>query len=262
MADFNAKSRQGGKGGSRNAGFAKNPQMKAAKRKKRAPGTFSDFDQSPTDTGESATVYTTAGSHVYTVPRGIDTIRVHMYGAGGGGGNKVAKLSGCGGGGGAFVGLTLSEVKSGETLTFVVGAAGVTNASNAGTSGGDTYVQWTDIGGTAHGYTAGGGGSGINGSNAGTDNGGIASGMTSQGRNPGLGGTMGVVALELIDGERGAGGQAAGFGAQAYPARSGGTGGTADSATGLAMNDFARGGSGESALQQQIDGKAGLVYIF
>ncbi len=262
MADFNAKSKQGGKGGSRNAGFAKNPQMKASKRKLRAPGTFASFDVYPTDKSIDATIYTTAGSHVYTVPRGIDTIRVHMYGAGGAGGNKVSKLAGCGGGGGAFVGLTLAEVKSGDTITFVIGAAGVTNASNAGTTGGDTYFQWTDDGGTAHGYTAGGGGSGINGSNAGTDNGGIATGMTSQGRNPILGSTQGVVALELIDGERGAGGQAAGFGSTPYPARSGGTGGTTDSATGLAMNAFARGGSGEAASAQQIDGKAGLVYIF
>lgn len=262
MADFNAKSKQGGRGGSRNAGFAKNPQMQSSKRKLRAPETFVSFDQSPTDKSIDATVYTTAGSHVYTVPRGIDTIRVHMYGAGGAGGNRAGKANGAGGGGGAFIGLTLSEIRNGDTITFVVGAAGITNASNPGTTGGDTYFQWTDVGGTAHGYTAGGGGSGINGNNAGTDNGGLATGMTSQGRNPGLGGTMGVVALTLIDGERGGGGLVAGFGSTPYPSRSGGTGGTTDSATGLAMNDFARGGSGEAASVQQIDGKAGLVYIF
>ncbi len=262
MADFNAKSKQGGKGGSRNAGFAKNPQMKAAKRKKRAPFTFESFDQSPTDAGVDPTVYSTAGTHVYNIPKNVDTLRIHMYGAGGGGGAKPSKSAGAGGGGGAFVGLTLEEVGRTKTITFVVGAGGVTHATNDGTSGGDTYFQWVDAGGTAHGYTAGGGGSGLSNSIPGTDNGGIAQGMTSQGRNPGLGSTQGVTSLLLIDGERGAGGGPVYPSASAMPTSSGGTGGTTDSATGLAMNDFARGGSGETNLNEHIDGKPGLVYIF
>ena len=260
MADFNAKSKQGGKGGSRNAGSAKNPIMKAAKRRKRAPFTFGAYDLSPTDAGVDPTVYSTAGTHVYNIPKNIDTLRIHMYGAGGAGGNKVSKTAGAGGGGGAFVGLTLEEIGRTKTITFVVGAAGVTHDVAAGTTGGDTYFQWVDAGGTAHGYTAGGGGSGINANVSGTDNGGIAQGMTSQGRNPGLGSTQGVTSLTLIDGERGNGGGSV-FGATPYPQSSGGTGGTTDSATGLAMNDFARGGSGEQS-GQQLDGKPGLVYIF
>ncbi len=257
MGDFSGKSKQGGRGGG-SRGFLKNPQMKAAKRKLRDADKFPSYDRFLDD----ATVYTTAGSHVFSVPRGVDSLRIHMYGAGGAGGSKSGKVAGCGGGGGAFVGLTLSEIAKGDTITFVIGAAGVTHASNPGTTGGDTYFQWVDGGGTAHGYTAGGGGSGINANTAGTDNGGIATGMTSQGRNPGLGSTQGVVALQLIDGERGNGGSAV-FGGTPYPQSSGGTGGTTDSATGLAMNDFARGGSGEfSGSSTYMDGKPGLVYIF
>lgn len=126
----------------------------------------------------------TSGSGTYTVPAGVTTIQVKMWGAGGGG-NPGPATFGQGGGGGGFYMATLS-VTPGQTFSYSVGAGG--SPGNAG--GNSTFNGVTANGG-------GGGASGASSANAGvgpTENGqqGLWSG--SQTANSRAGGNAGGVA--------------------------------------------------------------------
>jgi|GEM_PF-718445 len=68
----------------------------------------------------------------WTVPTGVDTIRVKMWGAAGGSGSSP---SGNGGGGGGFTEFTMSVVP-GDVLEIEVGSGGVRSIENAGGIGG------------------------------------------------------------------------------------------------------------------------------
>lgn len=145
-----------GKGGGKGK-FKVPPQSKAIRRKRRSPQLFANFDRSPTDLGIDAVVLSNSGSQTYTVPKGVDTVTVKLYGAGGGGGNsfagKAGLVEGGGGGGGGRVVITVAEVTPGTVLTFNIGAGGAAATSGQhGSDGGDTTFT---TGGVL--YTAGGG---------------------------------------------------------------------------------------------------------
>ncbi len=94
--------------------------------------------------------YTTAnsGNQIFTVPTGVSSISVKIWGAGGGGSS-----TGGSGGSGALVKGTI-PVTAGQTLTIVVGGGGV--YSNSGSTG-------TTIGGGGSSYSFGASGGGYSG---------------------------------------------------------------------------------------------------
>jgi len=108
----------------------------------------------------SSTTISSTGSQTYTVPRGVDTITITMYGGGGGGGKAVSAgrgggtTNGGGGGGGGRIVVTLNEVAPGTVLTFSVGAGGAkgTGSGNNGSDGGNTTLSYGGVD-----YVAGGG---------------------------------------------------------------------------------------------------------
>lgn len=102
------------------------------------------------------TVISSTGSYSFTVPAGIYTVTIKLWGAGGGGGGANIGTPGgaaSGGGGGAYTAITLA-VTPGSTITGTIGVGGTggTTGGVNGTSGGDTTAVY---GGTT--YTAGGG---------------------------------------------------------------------------------------------------------
>jgi hypothetical protein len=124
---------------------------------RRNPSLSVSFDRTPTQAGANETI-TSTGSQTYTVPRGVDTVNITMYGGGGGGGLAASGRSGTtkggGGGGGSRLVLTLNEVPSGTVLTFNVGAGGdkATSASGNSDDGGNTTLSYGGVD-----YVAGGG---------------------------------------------------------------------------------------------------------
>ena len=111
----------------------------------------------------SATTITSTGSQTYTVPKGVDTLTIEMVGGGGGGGPHQtgrSTVSGGGGGSGAKIVITISEVKSGSTLTFNIGAGGAIGSETPTTDGADGANTTFTHGGVT--YTAGGGEGGRN----------------------------------------------------------------------------------------------------
>lgn len=115
----------------------------------------------------SPQLFSTTGSHTYTIPTNATIVEAAIFGAGGGGGGSV----GGGGGGGQLVRCWF--LASGGTGTIVIGTGGTGGASGAnGTDGTDTTFTQTsgaecDAGGGVHG-THGAPGSGGAGGSAGT----------------------------------------------------------------------------------------------
>jgi Glycine-rich domain len=96
------------------------------------------------------------GSYPFTVPEGVTSVLVQLYGAGGGGGGGTSTHDGSGGGGGAYV-MSVVTVTAGDTYTITVGAGGVPGKPNEpGSNGGDT--QFLDPNGNV--IVAAGGGQG------------------------------------------------------------------------------------------------------
>ncbi len=124
----------------------------------------------------NAQTFTTSGT--YTVPPGVTSIVVNVWGGGGGGGGGnsscTAQGSGSGGGGGGFAQSTLT-VTPGEVYTVTVGAGGTAGPYQAdgGPGGSSTF---TGVGGTV---SATGGGQGLNALGCGTVNGGVGGTGTS-----------------------------------------------------------------------------------
>jgi hypothetical protein len=119
---------------------------------------WGDFTISnPGRPGASATTVTSTGSQTYTVPKGVDTITVTMYGGGGGGGlaasGRGGDIKGGGGGGGSRLVLTINEIRPGTVLTFNVGAGGDKSVGNGmSDDGGNTTLSYGGVD-----YVAGGG---------------------------------------------------------------------------------------------------------
>jgi hypothetical protein len=149
-----------------NKGRGRNTQpksMKAVNRKMRLPHRFASYDTTTTSkrpglSAAGSTSITSTGSQTYTVPTGVDTINVTMYGGGAGGGwassGRSGTTKGGGGGGGARLVIVLNEIAPGTVLTFNVGAGGADATSNSGNSddGGDTTLSYGGVD-----YVAGGG---------------------------------------------------------------------------------------------------------
>ncbi len=169
---------------------------------------------------QNGQVYTSQGASTFTVPNGITSITVKLWGGGGGGGaGGSAAAGGTGGGGGETTG-TIS-VTPGETLNIYVGgggSAGTRNTSGGG-GGGGAYTSIyrgttplavaaggggggggrstsTHIGGAGG---AGGGASGIAG-NASLVNGGGSPGTASSGGAGGTGTNAGTAGASLTGG--------------------------------------------------------------
>ncbi len=104
----------------------------------------------------------TTGSGNFTVPTGVTSVIVEVWGAGGGGGaagTTGSDQGAAGGGGGGYTRKTLT-VSAGQTIAYVVGAGGAGNSTAddalAGTTGGLSSATYS---GTT--YTANGGVGGV-----------------------------------------------------------------------------------------------------
>lgn len=169
----------------------------------------------------------------WTVPDGVTTIYVKLWGGGGAGGNN----SGGQGGGGAYVAGTLA-VTPGESLQILVGGGGVNNNSTSAFGGG----------GPASSDNRGGGGGGRsalirNGVEIAIAGGGGGGGNTTGSAHGGGGGAAGSAGINGSSGScGGSGGQANGAGG------SGGTGAT-NGGNGTSWNGT-NGGSGGAGANQ------------
>lgn len=100
--------------------------------------------------GSGTNTYTSPGTTSFTVPNGIYSITVSVYGAGGGAGSIYFCGDGWVGGGGSSGGYLTNQtvaVTPGESLSVVVGTGGPggfvggsCQAGQNGTAGGSTYV--------------------------------------------------------------------------------------------------------------------------
>ena len=166
MGLFNAANNKGRGSGDRKGKNILSKGMRASKKRRITSAGFRpDLVESVDVTPTSQTVYG-PGTHTFTVPKGTDKLRVHLYGGGGAGGYRAtggkAADEAVAGAGGAFVGVTLDEVLAGTQITFTVGASGSTGASAGDPAacgrGGDTFFVFQGVT-----LSAGGGGGGTNG---------------------------------------------------------------------------------------------------
>ena len=251
MGIFNASNNRGRGSGDRKGRRVRLKALRAATKRIRVPHLFSGVDKFPTST----TTYSTPGTHTFTVPRGVDTLRVHLYGAGGAAsafhGSGRSQITNYSGNGGAFVGVTLGEVPVGTQITFTVGAGGTTSATQ-GNAGGASFFTYDGAS-----LTAGGGcgghfqttSYGFAGGPRLPDAVGVAAGSTS-------GTTQGVIGMNLINGNPSNNANLF-FGGFLNPGI--GTGGSGDSGVALS-NGYSRGGA--VGFSTFAPGEPGLVVIF
>jgi len=102
---------------------------------------------------KSVQVFNTSGTHTYTKPAGIRTVRVTVTGAGGGGGGYGAANDYGAGGGAGGTSIKIIDVSSISTVTVNVGAGGAGGSGNANGSGGGG----SSFGSHATGNSGGGG---------------------------------------------------------------------------------------------------------
>jgi len=203
-----------------------------------------------------------ATTGTWTVPCGVTSIIVEVYGggggAGGGGGGSNGGLfntrGGGGGGGGGYTSITLN-VTPGSVFNYSIGAGGCGGGNGGdgssggnGTNGGNTTFTGSDAGGgninlVANGGVRGNGGSGTNGSTGSGGAGGTASGGTTN--------TTGGAGSNGSGGTGGSGGNGAG--------PSGGAGGATTAAAGTAIGGGGAGG-GNSAGGRGAAGGIRITY--
>ncbi|WP_057939063.1 beta strand repeat-containing protein [Algoriphagus resistens] len=192
--------------------------------------------------GQTQTITATGPSN-FTVPHGVTSLNVSIWGAGGGGGFNLGNKGAAGGGGGAFLLATGFPVVSGEVFTYNIGNGGQGQSNTtASTNGAPTsFGTLTANGGNrGNSTTAGIGGT------AGTGiyfyrEGGNSSTPLNSGNSPGSGGGAagsslgnGAIGNNLGIGGTGLGGAGSGG--------AGGTSGTAAQA--LGKNGIQPGGGG------------------
>jgi hypothetical protein len=206
----------------------------------------------------------TGGTQTYTVPAGMNSLRIKTWGAGGGAAANISGPYGAGGGGG-FVQADIA-VTAGETITVVVGQGGAGWNSTEGFAGG-TYPNGgnaTNFGGGGGGRTevsgtnfdlvaAGGGGGGyqFNG-NAGQGGVGGASTGGNGGSSPNNAGGLG--GSQSSGGSGGSGDCSAG---SAGGSRSGGAANGADVPGGSGGDGYYGGGGGGGGLTNSGDSGGG-----
>ena len=253
MGIFNASNNKGRGSGDRKGRRVRLKSLRAATKRRRFPSFFSGVDRFPTST----TTYSTPGTHTFTVPKGVDTLRVHLYGAGGAAaadhGSGRTTIRNYHGNGGAFVGVTLGEVGVGTQITFTVGAGGVTGTTQ-GTKGGSTFFFFGPISDVV-GLTAGGGCGGHFQTSAygGFGVGDRIAGAAGQAEGSTSGTTSGIIAIQKISGNASNNQQFA-FGGQLNNGI--GTGGSGDSGVPTSRG-YSRGGE-----RPDENGEPGLVVIF
>jgi polygalacturonase len=119
------------------------------------------FNVSVTVNPFTITTLTTSSTSPWTVPPGVTSVQVQLWGGGGGGGGQLFTSSGSGGagggGGGGYTTATIT-VTPGNTISFTVGAGGTggegknPGPSNGGNGGNSTFGSVT----AANGGTGGG----------------------------------------------------------------------------------------------------------
>ncbi|RZJ70029.1 PKD-like domain-containing protein [Flavobacterium sp.] len=158
---------------------------------------------------QTSVIFTASGN--WTVPAGVTTVTVEVWGAGGAGGGATSNNNrGGGGGGGGYVIATNVPVVV-ATIPYTVGAGAVGNTGNGGNGGSSTIFGITangGNGGTANNGAAGNGGSGSggtvnNGSNGIAGNAGANQGQGGSNNGP-LGGAGGAALAVADDGNNGA----------------------------------------------------------
>ena len=93
--------------------------------------------------------FTTVGTSSFTVPCGVTSITVQVWGGGGagGGGSVTSANGGSGGGGGGYCTQVIS-VTPGSTISYTVGAGGVGGTGNGGNGGSSSFGSVSATGGT------------------------------------------------------------------------------------------------------------------
>lgn len=204
-------------------------------------------------------VYTTQGNGTFTVPSGVTSLTLKMWGGGGGGGAGGSAAAGGAGGGAGYITGTV-PVTPGETLNVYVGgggAGGTRNTAGGGGGGGGYSSLYrssaalaiasggggggggrNSSGNTGGAGGAGGGTSGVAGTASGAAGGGGA-GTPSAGGSAGSGGNNPGTAGSSLNGGDGADGRT-GAGADG----TGAVGGLATGGNGGSANNTARAGAG------------------
>jgi hypothetical protein len=179
--------------------------------------------------GGGVATFTTPGADTWTVPAGITTVTVEVWGSGAGGGSGGSGVGGGGGGGGEYTRTDSYSVTPSDVLNLSVGAGGA-----AGTAGNNSWFV-----AAVTGPNADGGSPGLADGTAGT--GGSSSGGVGDHKfSGGDGGTGGFLS------QGGGGGSSAGTAAAGNPG-TGPTGGTAPTGGGNGGNgSFGSGGNGSA----------------
>ncbi len=183
-------------------------------------------------------IYTTQGSSSFTVPSGVTSITVEMWGGGGGGGGGAASAAGGAGGGGGYVTSTHTTTP-GESLTVYVGGGGSggnydSGGNDAGGGGGGGGYSRLLRSGTTLSLAAGGGGGG-GGRNA-----------TAGAAGGAAGGTTGVAGTSIAT-DNGRGGPAG-------TPSAGGTSGTSQGNDGVSGSSLTGGAGGDGRTNDGADG--------
>ncbi|MFZ1317473.1 MAG: hypothetical protein WAQ26_03420, partial [Candidatus Saccharimonas aalborgensis] len=205
-------------------------------------------------------IYTAQGASTFTVPAGITSLSVKVWGGGGGGGAGGSAAAGGTGGGGGYVSGSVA-VTPGETLTVYVGGGGATGTRNtAGGGGGGGGYSSIYRGTTALAIAAGGGGGGGGRNSAGNTGGagGAGGGTTGvAGSTSGAGGGGGA-GTQSAGGAGGTGGTNAGSAGGSLTGGLGGDGRTSGTTDGSgASGGLASGGNGGGAIATSRAGGGG-----
>lgn len=150
----------------------------------------------------SGQVFSTQGASTYTVPAGVTSMTVKMWGGGGAGG----EAGGGAGGGAGYVTGTIA-VTPGETFAVYIGGGGGAGANNAGGGGGALTRLTRNTGSVLALVAAGGGGGGAQDANSDGGAGGGSTGNNAAGSNGGSGGTQsagGAAGTSTCNGQAGA----------------------------------------------------------
>lgn len=184
---------------------------------------------------QTTTTLSTSGSGTgsWTVPCGVSSITVDIWGGGGAGGGDGSNnsIGGAGGGSGAYV-TSVITVTGGVVYSYTVGAGGIGSTGNGTAGGATTFGSMLANGGlgglansaTATGTVGGSGGTSTNGTigAGGGVNGGV--GGTAPGSGGGTGGAGGTAGSNGVDGSF-PGGGGGGADDEGGSANTGGNGG-------------------------------------
>ena len=203
-------------------------------------------------------VYSAQGASTFTVPDGVTSLTVKVWGGGGGGGSGGSAAAGGAGGGAGYVSGTIA-VTPNETLTVYVGGGGGGGTRNTAGGGGSGGAYSSIYRGTTPLAIAAGGGGGGGGRNSATHiggAGGAGGGTTGVNGSPSLANGGGARGTASAGGAGGTGTNAglAGSSLTGGPGANGTTGTTDGSGT---LGGLTGGGSGGGVLSTNRAGGGG-----